>query len=143
MGMSELQAERFRTARRLMIAAGLCVSLVTTGCGSTRGDRGAGQAAAPSADVSSANPAVFNQAVTFYAQVTGANSSIAGETVNFYDGLTPIGSGTTAGGTATFTTSSLSAGVHVITAIYVGDATFKPSLAVVLQVVRGTHLPKK
>ena len=56
--MSELQAERFRTARRLMIAAGLCVSLVTTGCGSTRGDRGAGQAAAPSAAVASGNPAV-------------------------------------------------------------------------------------
>ena len=50
--MSKQQAQPFRTARRLMIAAGVCVSLVATGCGSTRDDRGAGQAASPASEVS-------------------------------------------------------------------------------------------
>ena len=52
-------------------------------------------------------------------------------TVTFKDGATTLGSGTLAnvGGTATatFTTSSLSAGSHPITATYGGDASFLTS----------------
>ncbi len=69
---------------------------------------------------SSANPANLGDAVTFTASVTGGN---AGDTVNFLDGGALIGSGTLASGVATFTTSSLSEGLHSITANYAATAT--------------------
>ncbi len=66
---------------------------------------------------SSPNPSNDNQAVTFMAALpTGVTG-----TVNFIDGSTTLGSGTINNGVATFTTSTLSPGVHVITAGYVGD----------------------
>ena len=42
-------------------------------------------------------------------------------TVTFLDGSTSLGTGTVTGGVATFTTSSLAIGAHVITASYGGD----------------------
>src|SRR5205823_1639689 len=43
------------------------------------------------------------------------------------DGNTPLGTGAVISGSATFTTSSLSAGSHAITAVYGGDANFNGS----------------
>jgi hypothetical protein len=47
--------------------------------------------------------------------------------VTFLDGGTAIGTATLAGGIASFTTSSLTAGTHSITATYAGNATFAAS----------------
>ena len=80
---------------------------------------------------SAPDPAVLGQAVTFTATVTptapGAGTPTG--TVTFLDGATTIGTGTLSHETATFTTSSLSAGSHSITAQYGGDSSFNPSIA--------------
>jgi len=54
-----------------------------------------------------------------------------GETVTFSNGTVALGSGTLAGGTATFSTTSLNAGPHSIAAVYAGDASLGGSKAVV------------
>jgi hypothetical protein len=50
-----------------------------------------------------------------------------GETVTIYKGGTSIGTGTTSGGQATLTTSSLPTGIDSITASYPGDANYLSS----------------
>jgi hypothetical protein len=85
---------------------------------------------------SSLNPSLINQSVTFTAAVTSTYGAIPdGELVTFKDGATQIGTGTTAGGMAAFTTSALSAKTHTIKAVYAGDATFKTSTGTVKQTV--------
>ena len=66
---------------------------------------------------SSANPSQVNQSVTFTATVP---VTISG-TVTFFDAATALGSATVNNGVATFTTSTLLAGTHTITASYSGD----------------------
>src|SRR6266566_128044 len=78
------------------------------------------QTASSTSVASSNNPSISGTAVTFTATVT---SSATG---------TPTGTGTLSGGTATFTTSGLTAGTHSITAIYGGDANFAGSTSPVL-----------
>ena len=91
--------------------------------------------------ISSSVPSTFvGQAVTFTANVNSPNGPIPdGETVVFYQGhlLTEIelGTGITAGGVATFTTSALPAGDHTIAARYGGDATFMASHGTLKQLV--------
>jgi Bacterial Ig-like domain (group 3)/IPTL-CTERM motif len=81
---------------------------------------GVGPGGTTTAVVSSLNPSVVGQAVTFTATVTGTTPT---GTVQFKDGAANLGAPVTlAGGTAAFTTSSLSAGTHSITAVYSGDA---------------------
>jgi hypothetical protein len=82
---------------------------------------------------SSVNPSVYGQSVTFTATVS-ANSPGSGTptgTVNFYDGNTQIGSGTltvvNGKDQATYSTSTLGAGLHSITATYAGDTNFSTS----------------
>jgi len=82
---------------------------------------------------SSLNPSGFGQAVTFTATVTtGATTGNLTGTVTFYDGATLLAAGVAlnAPGTtakATFTTSSLTVGLHTITASYSGDTSHFPS----------------
>jgi hypothetical protein len=84
----------------------------------------------------SGSPSLVGQPVTFTATVTSTHGAIPdGELVTFYDGKLAIGTGTTAGGVATFTTSSLKAETHSIKATYAGDDTFEPSTGLVRQVV--------
>ena len=84
----------------------------------------------------SGSPSFVGQPVTFTATVTSIYGAIPnGELVTFYDGTTAIGTGATASGVATFTTSSLTVGTHTIKATYAGDAIFKPSTGTVNQVV--------
>ncbi|MGA2005922.1 MAG: Ig-like domain repeat protein, partial [Terriglobales bacterium] len=84
----------------------------------------------------SGSPSRIHQPVTFTATVSSAHGSIPnGEIVTFYDATASIGTGTTAGGVATLTTSSLSAKTHTIKATYAGDHTFKTSSGTVKQVV--------
>jgi len=75
--------------------------------------------------VSSVNPSVFGQSVTFTATVSGTGTPTG--TVQFKDSGITIGSGTLSGGVATFATAALHAGAHNITAVYGGDSTFAGS----------------
>jgi CSLREA domain-containing protein len=75
----------------------------------------------------SANPSVFGQTVTFTATVAPSGSGTPTGAVTFSDSGTSIGSGTLSGGIATFSTSSLTVGMHTITATYSGDTDFTAS----------------
>lgn len=74
------------------------------------------------------NPSAFGTLVTFSAHVTSGTPGTPTGTVTFLDNGTSIGSSSVNGlGTATFSTSSLTAGSHLMTAIYSGDSTFSGS----------------
>jgi len=75
---------------------------------------------------SSKNPSNVGDSVTFTATVSGSGGTPTG-TVTFKDGATALATVPLSGTTATFTTSSLTAGSHSITASYNGDATFSAS----------------
>ena len=83
---------------------------------------------------------VYGQSVTFTATVTASSFDNSG-TVTFSDGSTSIGTGLVTGGTtATFSTASLTAATHTITASYGGDNNFTGSAsATVLQTVYQAH----
>ena len=77
--------------------------------------------------VSSVNPSIFGSPVTFTATVVASGSVVPTGTVTFFDGATQIGTGTlrasgAATATAAFQTTALSAGTHVISVSYAGDA---------------------
>lgn len=90
--------------------------------------------------VSSLNPSVVGQAVTFTASVhSTAGIPPNGETVTFYNGSAVLGTSGLSGGSAALTTSSLPAGIFTITASYGGDANFAGSTSSGLrQVVNST-----
>src|SRR5437868_14475227 len=79
----------------------------------------AGQATTSTFVSSAPNPSVFGQPVAFTAFVGGGTNGV---TVSFLDGSNPIGTGVLNSQQATFTTSSLSKGLHTINASYPGDA---------------------
>ncbi|MDX6531732.1 MAG: hypothetical protein QOH41_4022 [Blastocatellia bacterium] len=83
------------------------------------------QAATSTAVTASPNPSNSGQSVTFTATVTSTAGTPTG-TVQFKDGGTSIGSpqALNGSGVATFSTSSLTAGIHTITADYSGDPNF-------------------
>jgi hypothetical protein len=64
--------------------------------------------------------------VTFTATVTSTSGTPTGQVI-FRDDGAEIGQGTLSGGSATFSTTTLSVASHPITADYQGDATFAPS----------------
>ncbi|MCI0347888.1 MAG: Ig-like domain-containing protein, partial [Acidobacteriales bacterium] len=83
--------------------------------------------------ISFLNPADLGQEITFRADVTSAASTSPTGTVFFKDGLTPIGTqALDDGGTALFSTSTLTAGFHNITVTYDGDANFNGEISSVL-----------
>jgi hypothetical protein len=95
-----------------------------------------GSATSKTVVTTSGSPSLVGQPVTFTATVTSKNGKIPdGELVTFYDDGTASGTGTTAGGVATFTTSSLTAKTHTIKANYNGDDTFESTTGTVKQVV--------
>src|SRR5207253_3064986 len=77
---------------------------------------------------SDANPSVFQQTGTFTVTVAPQYSCVPTGTVTLFDSATQIGlPKSLTGGTATFTISTLSVGVHSITASYSGDGNFNSS----------------
>jgi hypothetical protein len=84
---------------------------------------------------SSLNPSFVNQLVTFTATVTSTPPVPDGQPVTFYDGNTALASAALMGGTAAYSTSSLSGKTHTIKARYSVGAFFKPSTGSVTQVV--------
>jgi hypothetical protein len=90
--------------------------------------------ASATAVVSSGNPIVYGQAVTFMATVSAvapATGTPSG-TVSFLDGSTLIGKAVLAGGSASITLSGLTAGSHSITVSYSGDNAFAASTSATL-----------
>ena len=83
--------------------------------------------------VSSADPSLFGQPVTFTATVTAASGAVPTGSVNFMHSTTLLGSGTLVGGVATFTTSTLDVATLSITAVYTGSAADAPSTSPVLK----------
>jgi hypothetical protein len=77
-----------------------------------------GLAATTTSLSSSRNPSSLGQSATFTARVPGVSPT---GTVIFFDGAMQIGTGALVAGVANFTTSSLTAGSHSITARYGGD----------------------
>ena len=77
---------------------------------------------------SSLNPSVFGQPVTFTVTVAAASGTPTGN-VTFLDGTTPLQTDALANGVATFTTTTLTAGSHTITAQYAGAAGFVASVS--------------
>ena len=75
---------------------------------------------------SSLNPSTFNQSVKFTASITSASGTPGGSVTFFDNGVSLATVGLTAG-SADFTTSTLAAGTHPITATYSGDASFLTS----------------
>jgi uncharacterized repeat protein (TIGR01451 family) len=74
--------------------------------------------------LSSANPSLVGQSVTFTATVTGSGTTPTG-TVTFMDGSTTLATvALNSSGGAAYSTSALSAGSHNIVASYSGDSTY-------------------
>jgi len=69
----------------------------------------------------------FGTSVTFTATVSQSTGTAATGSVNFMNGGTLLGTGTVAGGVATFTTSTLPIAVYTVTAVYSGDTNFTGS----------------
>ncbi|HUI67406.1 MAG TPA: Ig-like domain repeat protein [Nitrospirota bacterium] len=80
--------------------------------------------------------------VTFTATVISSGTGTPTGSVSFMDGTTLLGTGTLSGGTpdtATFTTTTLGLGSHLITAVYSGDTTFSTSTSpAITQTVNAT-----
>ena len=74
---------------------------------------------------STPNPSVFGQSVTFTATVSGAGAPTG--SVTFYDDGASLGSGALSGSVATYSTSALTIGTHIITATYSGSINFGSS----------------
>jgi uncharacterized delta-60 repeat protein len=72
---------------------------------------------------SAPNSSYFGQSVTFTASV----ATTATGTITFREGATVWATVPVAGGIATYVTSTLSIGDHIVTASYSGDATFQPA----------------
>jgi Bacterial Ig-like domain (group 3)/Pentapeptide repeats (8 copies)/IPT/TIG domain len=83
---------------------------------------------------SSANPSTVGNSVTFAATVSPQAPATTMPTgkVAFLDGSSTLGTATLNNGTATFTTSSLTVGSHVITVNYGGDSNYTGSSSAAL-----------
>jgi hypothetical protein len=89
--------------------------------------------------VSSANPAVLGQTVTFKATVIPSTGSVPdGEAITFLKGSTALATIPLSGGTASLSTSALPVGYSTIKASYVGDSNFAASTASVSERVLKT-----
>jgi len=87
--------------------------------------------------VSSANPSIPGQAVTFTATLGWSGPDSPTGSVSFMDSGGNLGSAPVSQGGATFTTSSLGLGSHSITAVYSGDSNFLGSnSSVLVQIVQ-------
>jgi Bacterial Ig-like domain (group 3)/Pro-kumamolisin, activation domain len=75
---------------------------------------------------SSANPSGAGKAVKFTATVSAGLNTATGS-VTFYDGGTVLATTALAGGVASFTTSKLASGTHLITASFLGSTYFVAS----------------
>ncbi len=94
--------------------------------------------ASTAALMSSLNPSVSGNSVTFTAKVTGNGTTVPTGSVTFMDGTAMLGTvALDATGTASVQTSVLSVGSHTITVSYPGDNNYFSSTASLVQTVQG------
>jgi hypothetical protein len=92
--------------------------------------------------VSSANPSVLGQPVTFTATVTSDIGPVSSGTVEFRTGGTVLGTAAIdASGQAVFTTTALEAGVLAISATFTGTPAFLTSVGTLTQMVAPETAP--
>jgi hypothetical protein len=95
-------------------------------------------ASVPTLAVTTSNPSTtYGGGVTFTATISSGPTG----SVTFYDGATPIGAAAINGATAAFSTSSLTAGVHVITANWPGNSNYAPVTSVAITQVVNKATP--
>jgi hypothetical protein len=87
------------------------------------------------AQVSSGNPALVDSQVTFTATVDASGAHAPTGQVSFWDGISPLGSANLVNGKAALSSQTLSAGGHVIRAVYEGDANYNQAYAPELEQV--------
>ena len=87
--------------------------------------------------MSSVNPSLVGQSVTFTATVapTASTGSVTGSVMSS-DGSAVLGTVALTGGVTTFSTSTLSAGTHSISATYSGDSNYGGLSATQMQTVK-------
>ena len=85
------------------------------------------KAATSTTIVSSLNPSKSGSAVTFIAAVKSSTTGTPTGSATFKDGTTVLATVTLTSGKAAFTTSTLAAGSHPITAVYNASTSFNPS----------------
>ena len=90
------------------------------------------KAPSSSALMSSLNPSTFGAAVALTATIGSTNGVTPTGTVNFMEGATMLGSGTLSSSQTGILISTLSVGVHNLTAVYLGDGNFVGSTSPVL-----------
>jgi hypothetical protein len=89
---------------------------------------------------SSLNPSLEGQSVTFTGTVSSSEGTPAdGEIITFTNGSATLGTGILASGSATFTTSALTASSHSIKAKYPGDTEFLTSTSAALTQTVGKY----
>jgi hypothetical protein len=93
------------------------------------------QASTTTTLVSSVNPSNSGQSVTFTATVAGQFGGRVTGSVTFMDGTTTLKTVNLSGGLAKYTTTTLAAGTHDITATYDGSTDFSTSSASLTQTV--------
>jgi Bacterial Ig-like domain (group 3)/FG-GAP-like repeat len=81
------------------------------------------------------NPANVGQSVVFTATVAPATSGVPTGTVSFFDGSTQLGASNMSGGVASFSTTSLAAASHSVTAVYSGDGNYNASTSTAMSEV--------
>ena len=86
--------------------------------------------------VSSQNPSRHGQAVTFTATVAGRSGETPTGKITFRDLATVLATVDLSGGQATFTTSTLRRGLHMIRADYGGDTIDHRSVGLIVQRVK-------
>jgi len=101
----------------------------------------AAKTATTTAVVSSLNPSLGGQSVTFTATVSPSPTGSPAGTVQFQEGGVVLGSATVASGTATFTTSGLMPGSHYVVANYSGNASFAASSSAMFSQVVNNAVP--
>jgi sugar lactone lactonase YvrE len=112
----------------------------TVAAGAGSGSVIIGQAPTTTSLSANTTSAALGASLTFTASVASTTGAIPAGSVAFYDGSailnpTPV---PFSGGAATFTTSTLSAGAHSITAVYGGNADFVGSTSAALAVAEIT-----
>jgi hypothetical protein len=88
---------------------------------------GCGRAYTSTSIASSDNPSSYGESVTFTSTVSATDSGLPTGTVTFSDGTVELEIASLSSGQATYTTSALSVGDHIITAVYSGDNNFTGS----------------
>jgi hypothetical protein len=130
-----------RTIRQFAFAGGcmVCAASLGIGCGGGSGGGGGGGGPVPSTtSLTSSNLHTLYQTPLILSVKVTANSTPGGS-VNLVDNGAIYSSGIVSSGIASFQTTTIPIGVHVITAQYLGDANTQPSQSsAITQIITGT-----